>query len=803
MALEVGKAYLQIIPSLKGMEGTLTEELGGEAEKAGKKAGSVLGGAMSVSIGNLASQAISKVASGAMDFVTGSIQAGSDFDKAMAQVAATMGKSVGEIGDLRDFAQKMGASTSFSATEAAEALNYMALAGYDAEKSMSALPAVLDLAAAGTMDLGQASNMITDVQSALGLSMDETYRMVNQMAIASTKSNTSVSELGDAMLKIGATAANVSGGTRELSTILGVLADNGIHATEGGTHLRNILLSLQQATQGNDGKILLVGPDDEKGIEGVSIALYDAEGNMRSMIDVIQEMRNALGGMTQEEKDAITSGVFNKTDLSAINALLGTTEERWHDLGMQIGMATASTTGAANEMANTQLDNLAGDVVEFQSALEGVKLVISDVVTPELRDFTQLGTETLQAITDAYKSDGIDSVMDVLGEQLTKGLKLAMGKIPDTISKAGTFVSSILEGLSTLLPQLVSGVLQAAISIIQSLSGVLPQLVAGVLQGVKAVLLVLTEGNGLTMILDALASLVTGVVEEVATFLTEDGETVLRAVMDVITTILLKIPEILPLLVDSVANLISAVLLLIADYLPEFFESMTEATLAMVDGLMDALPQLGSAVGKIMAAILNVIIEHLPEIFITAIQLDIEFMNGMLKAIPKILAAVRDLIFAVLYELQTYIEDIDWAELSANIINGLIDGIGAAEDNLIATVTGAVGKAVDGVKKFLGIASPSKLMRDEIGKYIPEGLALGIEDEQGSVSRAMDLLGSGSLRNVDASIAQSGRGLTAAAFAGAGNTPTQLVAPIYIGDRLLDTFVVEATARNNYRSGGR
>ena len=798
MALEVGKAYLQIIPSLKGMEGTLTEELGGEAEKAGKKAGSVLGGAMSVSIGNLATQAISKVASGAMDFVTGSIQAGSDFDKAMAQVAATMGKSVGEIGDLRDFAQQMGASTAFSASEAAEALNYMALAGYDANKSMAALPAVLDLASAGGIALGRASDMVTDAQSALGLSMDETFDMVNQMAMAASKSNTSVEQLGDAMLKIGATARSVKGGTSELATILGVLADNGIKGTEGGTHLRNILLSLQSAAD-NSGKITLVGEDQEKGIEELSIQLYDAEGNMRSMVAVINDMQKAMAGMTQQEKDVITSGVFNKTDLSSVNALLGTSVYRF----AQLRAAISSAEGSATEMANTQLDNLAGDTVAFQSALEGVKITISDALTPTLRDFTKLGTETLQAITQSYKSGGIDSVMDVLGEQLTKGLKLAMGKIPDTISIAGTFVSSILEGLSTLLPQLVSGVLQAAISIIQSLSEVLPQLVAGVLQGVKAILLVLTEGNGLTMILDALASLVTGVVDAVATFLTEDGETVLRAVMDVITTILLKIPEILPLLVDSVANLISAVLLLIADYLPEFFEVMTEATLAMVDGLMDALPQLGSAVGKIMAAILNVIIEHLPEIFITAIQLDIEFMNGMLKAIPKILAAVRDLIFAVLYELQTYIEDIDWAELSANIINGLIDGIGAAEDNLIATVTGAVGKAVDGVKKFLGIASPSKLMRDEIGKYIPEGLALGIEDEQGSVSRAMDLLGSGSLRNVDASIAQSGRGLTAAAFAGAGNTPTQLVAPIYIGDRLLDTFVVEATARNNYRSGGR
>lgn len=799
MALEVGKAYLQIIPSLKGMEGTLIEELGGEAEKAGKKAGSVLGGAMSVSIGNLATQAVSKVASGAMDFVTGSIQAGSDFDKAMAQVAATMGKSVGEIGDLRDFAQQMGASTAFSASEAAEALNYMALAGYDANKSMAALPAVLDLASAGGIALGRASDMVTDAQSALGLSMDETFDMVNQMAMAASKSNTSVEQLGDAMLKIGATARSVKGGTSELATILGVLADNGIKGTEGGTHLRNMLLSLQETAQKNDGKITIIEPDEAKGIEEVSIKLYDAEGNMKSLIGVFGEMQRAMAGMTQEEKDLVTGTIFNKTDLSSINAILGTSVNRF----AQLRAAISSAEGSATEMAETQLDNLAGDTVAFQSALEGVKITISDALTPTLRDFTKLGTETLQAITQSYKSDGIDGVMNVLGEQLTKGLKLVMTKIPDIISKGGSFVSSILQGLSTLLPQLVSGVLQATISIIQSLSTVLPQLVTGVLQGVKAILLVLTEGDGLVMIIDALSNLVIGVVDAVATFLTEDGETVIRAVMDVISTVLLKIPEILPLLLDTVVNLIDVVVDTILDAWPMMLEASNDLTLALIDGLLEALPKIGSAAGKLVSVILKTLIEHLPEIVVAGIRLNLELAAGLVQAIPKVLSAIVETIFALLAEAQMYIEDINWAELGANIISGITDGIKNAGAGLISSVTDVADKAFNAITGYFKIESPSKLMRDKVGKFIPEGLALGIEDEQGSVSRAMDLLGSGSLRNVDASIAQSARGLTAAAFAGAGNTPTQLVAPIYIGDRLLDTFVVEATARNNYRSGGR
>ena len=142
----------------------------------------------------------------------------------------------------------MGSTTAFSATQAADALNYMALAGYDTETSIEMLPTVLDLAASGSMDLARASDMVTDTQSALGLSLEETSDLVDQMAKTASKSNTSVEQLGDAMLTIGATARNVAGGTTELSTVLGVLADNGIKGSEAGTHLRNILLKMNPDT---------------------------------------------------------------------------------------------------------------------------------------------------------------------------------------------------------------------------------------------------------------------------------------------------------------------------------------------------------------------------------------------------------------------------------------------------------------------------------------------------------------------------------------------------------------------------
>lgn len=317
-------------------------------------------------------------------FAVASVKTGAQFDKSMSQVAATMGTTVDEIGELRDFAQQMGATTAFSATQAADALNYMALAGYDANESMEMLPTVLSLAAAGGIDLARASDMVTDAQSALGLSFEDTKTMVDQMAVASSKSNTSVEQLGEAFLTVGATARGLKGGTQEMATVLGVLADNGIKGAEGGTHLRNAILSLQTPTKDGTEALAKLGMTYED--------MYDSAGNMRSLPEIFQQMSTAMEGMNQQQKDAIISGLFNKTDLASINALLGTTSERWDELGGAIG----DSAGAAQRMADTQLDNLSGDITLMKSAFEGLQISISDKLTPAIRKVVQGITKLIE-----------------------------------------------------------------------------------------------------------------------------------------------------------------------------------------------------------------------------------------------------------------------------------------------------------------------------------------------------------------------------------------------------------------------
>ncbi len=212
----------------------------------------------------------------------------------------------------------MGAETAFSASECAEALNYLALAGYDTEQMCNTLPTVLNLAAAGDIALADASDMVTDAMSALGMGVDEAETMVDQMAKTASTTNTSVAQLGEGILTIGATAKSIKGGTAELNTALGILANNGIKGAEGGTHLRNIILSLQNPTDKAAAQM-----------EALGVSVYDSEGNMRSMNDILGDLNKSMDGMTSAEKSNIIGTIFNKTDLSSVNALLANTGSTW------------------------------------------------------------------------------------------------------------------------------------------------------------------------------------------------------------------------------------------------------------------------------------------------------------------------------------------------------------------------------------------------------------------------------------------------------------------------------------------
>ena len=387
-----------------------------------------------------------------------SVKTTMDFDSAISQVAATMGITNQQMADmtvqtdtfegsLRDLAIEMGSKTAFTATQAAEALNYMALAGYDAQTSAEMLGPVLNLAAAGSMELADASDMVTDSQTALGLSLDDTVTLIDQMAAASSHSNTSVAQLGSAILTVGGTAKMMAGGTTELNASLGVLADNGIKGAEGGTILRNILLSLGSPTD-----------KAAKELEKLGVSAYDAEGNMKDLRQLMPELNEALSQLTSEERTKALAAIFNKRDLKGVNGLLATSTDRWNELSAAID----NSAGAAGQMAETQLDNLKGSLTILTSALQGMAIHVGDVLTPYIRDFA----EWLTKLTDKFNElsptaqkiiVGIGAVVAALGPLLLIGGTLVVGL--GALIEAVPVVLGFLAGLPALI-----GTVTAAVS---------------------------------------------------------------------------------------------------------------------------------------------------------------------------------------------------------------------------------------------------------------------------------------------------------------------------------------------------
>ena len=326
------------------------------------------------------------------------VKVAADFEKAMSQVQATMGitrdsmstidgQSVNTMNALSGLAKQLGQDTAFSASQCAEALNYLALAGYDAEEMTKTLPTILNLAAAGGMELAQSSDMVTDAMSALGMDTADAEKMVDQMAKTSSTTNTSVAQLGEGILKIGATARQIKGGTAELSTALGILANNGIKGAEGGTHLRNVINSLQKSADAATGAI-----------EGVNVAVYDSDGKMRSLNDILGDLNASMDGMTDQQKADIIRNIFKETDLAAVNALLASTGDEW----IALQQAIENSSGAAAQMAETQLDNLHGQLTLLKSALEGLGISIGEILLPTVKE----GVEAVQGWVDRFNALG-------------------------------------------------------------------------------------------------------------------------------------------------------------------------------------------------------------------------------------------------------------------------------------------------------------------------------------------------------------------------------------------------------------
>lgn len=340
------------------------------------------------------------------------------YDDSIRQVYATMALTAetgaSDMEALSQAAQEAGATTRYTAGEAASALNYLALAGYDTNKAISTLPTVLRLAQAGGIDLARASDMVTDSMAALGIETERVDEFVDQMAKTSQKSNTSVAQLGEGILTIGSTAAQLAGGTVELNTALGILADNGIKGAEGGTHLRNILIRLMDPTA-----------DAAKMMETLGLSVYDADGKLRGIDEIFGDLGASMEGMTDAEKNMTLTTLFNGRDLAAAGSLLANIGDRWDELSGYI----ENSDGTAAQMAETMEGGIGGSFRNLKSAVEGLAIEFGENLAPTV----QLVAEKITELTRGFAAlpEGTQDIIVWSGMIVTAigPVSLAVGKL--------------------------------------------------------------------------------------------------------------------------------------------------------------------------------------------------------------------------------------------------------------------------------------------------------------------------------------------------------------------------------------
>lgn len=593
---------------------------------------------MTVAAGNLISDLTKTAATKLAGLAKSSVSVGMNFDASMSQVAATMGKSVDEIDNLTKVAKEMGSTTKFTATQAADALNYLALAGYDADKAAEVLPSVLNLAAAGGMDLAYASDLVTDAMASLNIEANKQNvdDFGNKLAKAASKANANVSQLGEAILTVGGTAANLKGGTTELTTALGLLANVGIKGAEGGTHLRNIILSLQSPTD-----------DATKLMQKLGLQVYDAQGNMRGLNEILGDLNGALDGMTQGQKDSIINQLFNKTDLAAVNGLLAAQGEQWDTLAAQIDSAD----GAMGQMAETQQDNLQGVMTSLGSTFEGLQLAVYNELEPSLTDLGNYGIECIRTLTTALSEGGPEAML----------------------AAAGEIISGLASGIAEQLPGLMTTGVEIIAQLAQSLTDTMPAM----LDTGAEVLAALAQG--IINATPALLTSATEIITEFMLYLGDHADEIMDAGMQLLESLVIGITDNLPQLITAAAGLIANFAAALISHLPKILECAAAMMTTLVDGIFYSLENLAEAALACVAKLVGVwdgsMDEwgHIGENIVSGL---LNGIKGAWNSLTKwVSSGINGLVSGVKGLLGIHSPSKVFSEIGLNICRGLAEGL--------------------------------------------------------------------------------------------------------------------------------
>lgn len=464
--MDVFKLAAKITLDTSEYESALAEE-----ESRTSSFGTKIGKAVKT-VGKVAGAGLVAATTAAAGFGVSSVKTGQEFDAAMSQVSATLGMTTSDIqnnvdgaGDrfaaLREKALEMGSSTMYSATQASEGLNILAMSGYDADQSISMIGDVLHLAAAGSMEMADAAGYVSGTMKGFNDETKTSQYYADLMAKGATLANTSVAQLGEAMSSGAATAASYGQEADSMTISLLRLAEQGEVGSAAGTALAAAMKNLYTPTD-----------QAKKALDELGVNAFDpTTGKARDFNTVVDELDAALSGYTDEQKAAYKQTIFGIQGLDAFNKMTVTGTEKQNKWKEAL-KAASDGAGEAAKQYNTMTDNLKGDITSMQSALEGFQIALSDQLTPHVRDFFQFATDGISSLTKAFQEGGLTGFFSELGTVITDALAMIVEKIPEFVNAGIALIEALAQGIIQAGPTILNAVEQTIFIVLTQVLGV-------------------------------------------------------------------------------------------------------------------------------------------------------------------------------------------------------------------------------------------------------------------------------------------------------------------------------------------
>lgn len=361
-----------------------------------------------------------------------SVKVGSDFEASMSKVAAISGATGDDLKALTDKAKEMGATTKFSASESADALQYMAMAGWKTEDMLNGLEGIMNLAAASGEDLATTSDIVTDALTAFGLSAEDSTHFADVLAQASSNANTNVGMMGETFKYVAPVAGALGYTAEDTALAIGLMANSGIKASQAGTSLRSIMSRMAKPTKEVQGAMDKLG-----------VSLTDSNGNMKSLNEVMGDLRNGFAGLSEAEAAEMAAALGGQEAMSGLLAIVNASDDDFDKLSDAI----YSCDGAAKRMADTMNDNLQGQITILKSGLEGLGISLYENMEAPLKEVVKEAQNMVQQLQDAFNNGGLDSLVTKAGEVMAQIVTEVAQAAPKLIGTAENLVGSFIQGI--------------------------------------------------------------------------------------------------------------------------------------------------------------------------------------------------------------------------------------------------------------------------------------------------------------------------------------------------------------------